>query len=240
MCSVQLDLHIWIAQINCSIGIAASTRKAKMVKSSIHLINYFVVRSQSKYMNLINRLIFSGELDSRAPSDYLHIWSPNSETVLRYKSSNLTSLLQENKYGLRIPFPVHIVADVKIQAFKDKTLRVKLEHIKFYSTTDELSIRDAHQILDRMSPGKGNILHVVQDFKASIEEPMLIFIKKGRATSMLVSKNEPGCATQIKKALANGLMQSGQAQYLQVIKKNAIMKPFKISSNPKKINLIMN
>ena len=101
-------------------------------------------------------------------------------------------------------------------------------------------MNDAHQILDRMSAGIGYIIHGVQDFKTSIEEPMLIFIKKGRATSMLVSKNEPDCATQIKKALANALMQNGKPQNLQVVKNNAIIQPFRISSNPKKINLVMN
>ena len=150
-------------------------------------------------------------------------------------------MLQDNQqhHDFRIPYTVQMVADVKVQTFKDKTLRVKLDHIKFYSTNEQFSINDVHQILDRMSPGKGNILHGVQDFKASIEEPMLIFIKKGRATSMLVSKNEPDCVTQIKTALVNGLMETGQPKYLQVIKKNAIIKPFSISRNSKKIDLIM-
>ena len=168
------------------------------------------------------------------------MWSPNAETVLRYKSNDLTSSFQgaQQLNGFNNPNTIHMVADVKVQAFNDETLRVKLEHMKFYGRNGEVSMIEAHEILDPMSSGNGHDMHGAQVFKTFLEDPMLIFVKKGRAKNLLVSKNEPDCITKIKQEVANGLLQNGQPQFLQVVKKNGILQPMKISTNVKKIDLI--
>ena len=130
-----------------------------------------------------------------------------------------------------------MVADVKVQASNDETLRVKLEHIKFYARNAEVSMTQAHQILDPTGAGTGHKTHGAQVFKTFLQDPMLIFVKKGRAKNLLVSKNEPEGVTKIKKVLANDLMKNGQPEYLQVVKKNAIIRPFRISTNAKKIDI---
>ena len=169
------------------------------------------------------------------------MWSPNTETVVRYKSNQLISSVEDNLRldGINDPNFVQMVADVKVQASNDQTLRVKLEHIKFNARHSELSMTEAHQILCQAEAKSGHSMHGAQVFKIFLEDPLLIFVKKGRAKNLLVSKNEPQCVTQIKQELINDLMQNGHPQNLQVVKKNAIVNPLRISTNAKKINLTM-
>merc|ERR1719244_1397888 len=109
---------------------------------------------------------------------------------------------------------------------------------QFYGRNGEVSMIEAHEILDPISSGNGHDMHGAQDFKTFLEDPMLILVKKGRAKNLLVSKNEPDCITKIKQELANGLLQNGQSQSLQVVKKTGIIKPMRMSTNVKKIDLI--
>ena len=68
------------------------------------------------------------------PTGGNHLWSPNEETVLKNKSNDLSSMLQNNLQldQLNVPSPITMEADVKVQAFRDETLRVKFEHINRY------------------------------------------------------------------------------------------------------------
>jgi len=185
------------------------------------------------------RIISDGE-GFEAPTGYTQMWSPNAETVLRYKSNDLTSSFQDAQQfnGFNDPKTVHMVANVKVQAFNDDTLRVKLEHMRFYGRNGEVSMMEAHQILDPMSSGSGHSMHGAQVFKTFLEDPMLIFVKKGQAKNLLVSKNEPECITKIKQEVANGLLQNGQPQSLHVVKKTGIIEPMRMSTNVKKVDLM--
>ena len=130
-----------------------------------------------------------------------------------------------------------MVAEVRVQAFNDKTLRVKLERMKFFSQDEEITMDKAHGMLDLMSSPNGQMVHDTQAFKTSLEEPMLIFVKKGKAKDVVVSKNEPDCASKMKVTLVYALMEKGKNQNVEIIKKGAIKKAFQIPSRPKKINL---
>ena len=136
-----------------------------------------------------------------------------------------------------IQSPVRIVAEVRVQAFNDKTLRVKMERTKFFSQDEEITLIKAHGMLDLMSSCNGHMVHDTQAFKTSLEEPMLIFVKKGKAKDVVVSKTEPDCVSKMKIALVHALMEKGQNRHLKVSKKGAITKAFQIPSLPKKINL---
>jgi len=194
-----------------------------------------------RWEKFIPTCLDDGQLGSEAPTDYTQMWSPNTETVVRYKSNQLISSVEDNLRldGINDPNFVQMVADVKVQASNDQTLRVKLEHIKFNARHSELSMTEAHQILCQAEAKSGHSMHGAQVFKIFLEDPLLIFVKKGRAKNLLVSKNEPQCVTQIKQELINDLMQNGHPQNLQVVKKNAIVNPLRISTNVKKINLTM-
>ena len=57
-------------------------------------------------------------------------WSPNVETIFKYSSPNLIKGLRKTiqSPSIVVDYPLKLVADVKVQAFRDKTLRVKLVH----------------------------------------------------------------------------------------------------------------
>ena len=169
------------------------------------------------------------------------MWSPYVETILRYKSNDLTSFLHDDKQfnNSNIPTSVQIVADVKVQAMGDNTLRVKLEHIKFYPKNGLAIINDDHQIIELLCNQSGQPSHGYQEFIPLLGEPILVLVKKGWAKSAIVSQKEPNCVAQIKLAIVHSLMQNEQPQNFQVIKKNAIIEPFKISTPSKKISLPM-
>ena len=138
---------------------------------------------------------------------------------------------------LHIEAPVHMIADVKVQAFSDKTLRVKLEHIKFFSNNNEITMMDAHRILDMISPQNGGAVHGAQAIKAFLEDPIIVLTKKGKAKKIVVSQNESDCVSKVKMALVAHLMQTGSSANLQVVKKQAIIDPIEITSAVKKIDI---
>jgi len=183
----------------------------------------------------------SGVVGSGAPTGENHLWSPNVETVLKYKSNDLTSMLQNNQQfdQLNIPSPITMEADVKVQAFRDETLRVKFEHTKFYSQNEEVSVSNAHRILDIISTKNGHGRHAAHIFKTSLEQPMMIQVKNGQAKDVLVSKNELDCVSKIKLMLVKNLMQNEENQQLKVVKKESITKPFELPPQSKKIDLSM-
>ena len=136
-----------------------------------------------------------------------------------------------------IESPVHMVADVKVQAFSDKTLRVKLDHIQFFSNNNEITMMDAHRILDMISPQNGGAVHGAQAIKASLEDPIIVLTKNGNAKKIVVPQNEPDCVSKVKMALVAHLMQTGSNANLQVVKKQAIITPMEVASQAKKIDL---
>ena len=138
---------------------------------------------------------------------------------------------------LNIESPVHMVADVTVQAFSDKTLRVKLEHIKFFANNNEITMIDAHRILDMISPQNGGAVHGAQAIKAFLEDPIMVLVKKGKAKKIVVPQNEPDCVSKVKMALVAHLMQTGSSANLQVVKKQAIIDPIEITSAVKKIDI---
>ena len=57
-----------------------------------------------------------GAVGSGIPTGGNQLWSPNVETVLKYKSKDLTSMLQNSQQldQLSVPSPITIEADVKV------------------------------------------------------------------------------------------------------------------------------
>ena len=148
------------------------------------------------------------------------MWSPNVETVLKYKSKDLTSMLQNNQQldQLNLPSPITMEAHVKVQAFRDGTLRVKVEHTKFYSQNEEVSVINAHRILDMISSQNGHGRYAAHIFKTSLEQPLMIHLKNGQAKDVLVSQNELDCVSKIKLMLANDLVKNEENQQLKFVK----------------------
>ena len=166
-------------------------------------------------------------------------WSPNLESVFEYTSADLGNALRkpEMPFSTILSHPLKLEGEVKVQAFNDQTLRVKLDHIHFYSNGTEVSLTNAHQILDTDRSNGGLMSHTAQVFENSLIAPFMVLTKGGVLKKMIVSKNEPAEVTEIKKMLASDLeMKTNQAQ-LRLVTKKAINTPLATPRFPTNIDL---
>ena len=166
-------------------------------------------------------------------------WSPNVESVFKYTSADLGNALRKTDmpYSTIVGHPLRLKGEVKVQAFNDQTLRVKLDHIHFYSNGTELSITNAHQILDTERSKGGLLGHTARIFENSLIAPFMVLTKGGVLRKIIVSMNEPAEVTEIKKLLASDLeMKTNQVQ-LDLVMKKAISTPLETPRFPSKVDL---
>ena len=128
-------------------------------------------------------------------------------------------------------------AQVKVQSFSDHTLRVQMNHIRFYTSTGPATFEAAHEILgsDEFSLF-GASSQGLTEFKKYLEEPMMISLKRGLMKNMIVSKDEPTCVTAIKESLFAELQKLNSTFGLKYLKKQPIVSVLPIPSRPKKVN----
>ena len=144
-----------------------------------------------------------------------------------------TSLNSSSNLG----HPVKMVAKVKVQSFSDKTLRVKLDHVRFYSNGKEMNLTDVHQSLETEMGQGSSMGHTEQTFKKFLEEPMLLYTKRGLIKKLIVSQYEPSEVTELKRLLVSKLEMSKDNASLKLIKKQAISTPLETPKNPMTIDL---
>ena len=168
-------------------------------------------------------------------------WYPNVESLFRYESEVPAGAVKNNLLSSNGPGPsLKLHAGVKVQSFGDKTLRVKLDHPRFFSNENEISLMDAYRMLTTEGSGMRVGAQGQGDaaaFQMHLQEPMLVHLKQGKVKSLVVSGNEPMSVTNLKKSICSSLERQGQDHRLQLIKKQAIMTPFVIPAQPKKIRV---
>ena len=133
--------------------------------------------------------------------------------------------------------PLKLVAKVKVQAFGDMTLRVKLGQILFYLDGRIVNQRTAHQILRVETSNLVAVDHNDQRFKKMLTAPFLVHIKRGVVKKIIVSKNEPTEVTEIKKVLAANLEEKSSHAHLQLLMKTAIIIPLETPRFPMKVDI---
>ena len=108
-----------------------------------------------------------------------HLWSPNVESILKYTLPDLGKELRKaiKASFINVNHPLKLVTDVRVQAFGDQTLRVKLDHILFYSNGSQINPEKAHQILHDERLHEVGTHHTAQTFKKFLETPFLIHTK---------------------------------------------------------------
>ena len=133
--------------------------------------------------------------------------------------------------------PLKLVAKVKVQAFGDMTLRVKLDQIRFYSNGNVVNLDKAHQFLRDETSNQFGMVHNDKTFKKMLTAPFLLHIKRGVVKKMIVSRNEPAEVTEIKKLLASNLEKKSGQVHLQLLMKTAIIIPLETPRFPMKIDI---
>ena len=161
-------------------------------------------------------------------------WSPNVESVYKFALPNIIKALKKSEQHTSdfVGYPLKLVADVKVQVFNDKTLRVKLNQILFYSNGSNISLEKAHQILKHERSYEGGIGHTVKTFKKMLTMPFLLHTKRGMVKKIIVSQNEPAEVTEMKKLIASNLEKKRNHVRLQLIMKKAIIVPLKTPRFP--------
>ena len=133
--------------------------------------------------------------------------------------------------------PLKLVAQAKVQAFGDMTLRVTLDQILFYSNGHIVSQEKAHQILRDETSNVVGINHNDQTVKKMLTTPFLLHIKRGMVKKMIVNRNEPTEVVEIKKLLASNLGKKSGHVHLQLLMKTAIIIPLETPRFPMKIDI---
>ena len=125
-------------------------------------------------------------------------WTPGTESVFRFESQVLTGIpdIRNSQFsGLKLH------AKVRVQAFPDYTLRVKLEQPRFITLNGEISLTEVGRIIGNGGSKSGAKEILPEEFRRHLEEPMLVHLKRGLVENFYVSKEEPVAVTNIKRSL---------------------------------------
>ena len=168
-----------------------------------------------------------------------NLWSSNVESLYKLELPNLIEALRKSEQPTSnfVGHLLKLVTNVKVQAFNDKTLRVKLSQIRFHSNGSIVSLDKAHQILGQEISNEGAIGHTVKKFKKMLTMPFLLHTKRGLVKNVIVSQNEPAEVTEIKKLVASNLENNTSHALLQLIMKKAIIVPLKTPRFPMRVDI---
>ena len=171
--------------------------------------------------------------------NYDHSWTPNVESVYKYTSSELIQALRKSVEPSTsiIRHALKLTAEVKVQSFTDHTLRLKLDRIRFYFNDNQMSMKNAHQILEDEISNREGMSHNAQTFETYLETPILVHLKRGVVRKVIVSQNEPTEVTEIKKQLVSDLTNSGSQARIQLLMKKAIIEPLETPRFPMRVEL---
>ena len=133
-----------------------------------------------------------------ANSIHRYGWSPRTESVFRFESQLLKGIpdIRNTQYaGLKI------TAQVRVQAFQDYTLRVKMENPRFVTLNGQITLSEANRIIGNGGPHSGHKDVSLGSFQRYLEEPIVVHLKRGLIENFFVSQDEPVSVTNIKRSL---------------------------------------
>ena len=125
------------------------------------------------------------------------------ESVFRFESQVLTGIpeiKQSQMAGLKI------MANVRVQALPDYTLRVKIDDAQLVTLNGEIELNDANRIVERGGANSGSLHESFPpEFKKHLETPVLVNLKRGVVEEFFVAQDEPVSVTNIKRSLLSQL-----------------------------------
>jgi len=133
-----------------------------------------------------------------ANSLHYYGWVPGKETLFQYESETLVGI-PEIKASHRSG--VKVSSKVRVQAFSDYSLRVKIEEPRIFSVNGEVALTETGRLIKEQSPEAYKQEVIPGQFLQFLEQPFLVYLKSGVVQSFLVDQNEPVSVTNIKKAV---------------------------------------
>ena len=125
------------------------------------------------------------------------------ESVFRFESQVLTNIpeIKESQMaGLKI------MANVRVQALKDYTLRVKIDNAQLVTLNGEIELTDANRIVENGGANSDSLRdNFPPEFKRHLETTILVNLKRGVVEEFFVAQDEPMSVTNIKRSLLSQL-----------------------------------
>ena len=112
-----------------------------------------------------------------------------------------------------------------------------MDHIQFYTSAGSATTQTASMIFDSRETLFGKLNNELDEFRNSLEQPIMITIKQGRFRKITVSKNEPEIVTMLKMSLAAELQDFKSSFRLKYLKKRAISSILPLPSQPKQLEV---
>merc|ERR1719167_1638719 len=99
-----------------------------------------------------------------------------------------------------------IMANVRVQALQDYTLRVKIDNAQLVTLNGEIDLTDANRIVENGGANSDSLRdNFPPEFKRHLETPILVNLKRGVVEEFFVAQNEPMSVTNIKRSLLSQL-----------------------------------
>merc|ERR1712212_146131 len=99
-----------------------------------------------------------------------------------------------------------IMANVRVQALQDYTLRVKIDNAQLVTLNGEIEVTDANRIMENGGANSDSLRdNFPPEFKRHLETPILVNLKRGVVEEFFVAQDEPMSVTNIKRSLLSQL-----------------------------------
>merc|ERR1719370_2239392 len=99
-----------------------------------------------------------------------------------------------------------IMANVRVQALQDYTLRVKIDNAQLVTLNGEIDLTDANRIVENGGANSDSLRdNFPPEFKRHLETPILVNLKRGVVEEFFVAQDEPISVTNIKRSLLSQL-----------------------------------
>jgi len=149
-------------------------------------------------------------------------WTPGKEYVYNYESHVLQGIpeIRESHYS-----GVKLSSKVRIQAFSDYSLRVKVEEPVFFSVNGEVRLTETGRVIRRQISDSVKQDVIPEKFLRHMEEPFLAYLKNGVVESFKVSSEEPVSVTNIKKSVLSQIQLDIAASQRSQLETNRIQLP---------------
>lgn len=133
-----------------------------------------------------------------ANSLHYYGWIPGKESLFKYESQVLLGIpeIKESHFA-----GVKLSSKVRVQAYSDYSLRIKIEEPEFLTLNGEVKLSENGYLIKEQSPEVVKTEVIPEQFKHFLEQPFLVYLKSGVVTSFLVAQEEPVSVTNLKKAV---------------------------------------
>ena len=97
------------------------------------------------------------------------------------------------------------MAEVRVQAFADYTLRIKMDKVRLATVNGDLAMTEARRIIATGGQDAEAQEQLPEAFRQALEAPVLVHLKRGLVEDFFVAKDEPIAVTNIKRSLLSQL-----------------------------------